>query len=170
MHTALLAPGFVCLYRSYQQGFNMRKLLLIGILSILGFCNSMAVAAQASQALGVCMADSLTGKERKQLAQWIFFAMSAHPEISVYAKISDADREESHKTVGQLITRLLTENCPDQTKQAIKEGGSLAMQSAFEVVGAVAMQELMANQQVNVSIAGFEKYLDEEKLNALGAN
>lgn len=42
------------------------------------------------------------------------------------------------------------------------------MQKAFELVGRVAMQEIMTNQNVAIAISGFEKNMDKEKFNALG--
>lgn len=54
---------------------------------------------------------------------------------------------------------------PCQT--ALKEEGSMAMETAFRLLGKVAMQELTTNQDVAASMAGFEKYLDQEKSSIL---
>ena len=126
-----------------------------------------ATAGQASNALGVCMADSLTGKERKKLAQWIFFGMSSHPEMKPFSSVTEATRNKTDQSIGKLITRLLTEDCPTKAKFAIKKESSMALQSAFELVGRVAMQELMTNKDVTISMSGFEKYMDKDKLSSL---
>ena len=63
--------------------------------------------------------------------------------------------------------RLLAEDCPEKTKKALKEDGSIAIENAFRLVGEVAMQELMTNQNVSMSIANFEKYVDKKKLGFL---
>ncbi|WP_016955330.1 hypothetical protein [Catenovulum agarivorans] len=118
----------------------------------------------ATQQLGTCLVDSLNGRERKDLAKWIFFAMSAHPEIMPFSKITDKDHDSSNQFVGGLITRLLTSDCPAQAKAALKESGSLAIEGAFRLVGEVAMQELMSNQNVSQTIGAFEKYLDQAKI------
>ena len=147
----------------------MKKYLLL-ITLLAGFSTSTTVVAgQASAALGACMVDALTGKERKQLAQWIFFGMSAHPEIKAYSKITPANRNNTDQTIGHLITRLLTQDCPAETVKAMEKESNLAMQSAFELVGRVAMQELMTSQDVNLAMAGFEKYMDKEKFEALNS-
>lgn len=143
------------------------KLFLVVIL-IAGFAVTDSQAGQATNELGVCLTDSLNGKERKALARWIFFAIAAHPEMSPYSRISETSRDNSHQLVGTLVTRLMTEDCPVRTKAAVQKSGSAAIESAFSLVGQVAMQELMNNQDVTTSISGFEKYLDKEKLNALG--
>ena len=90
--------------------------------------------------------------------------MSAHPEIRPYLKASDQTKEEINKFIGKLFTRLLADDCPKQTKAALKEDGNMAMKDAFGLIGRVAMHELMTNQDVVATMAGFEKYLDKERL------
>lgn len=118
----------------------------------------------ADSALGSCMTDSMTGKERKEVAQWIFFAIAAHPDIKEYSKVSEPVKRSSDEHVASLVTRLLTEDCVAQAKSAYKKDGQAAIVGAFEVVGRVAMQELMINQDVSSSIGSYAKYLDREKL------
>ena len=113
------------------------------------------------------MVDSLNGRERKKLAQWIFFAMSVHPEIEKFSKVTPEKQDEIDRYIGQLITRLLSEDCEKQAKVAISKEGQQALGSSFELVGRVAMEELMANKKVTTSITGYAKYLDKSKLDAL---
>ena len=135
-------------------------IVLIAVLS----CSKVAMASPSSEALGACMADALTGKERKNLAQWIFFAIAAHPEIRRFANVSTQDQTQIDQYTGQLITRLLTEDCAPQVRVALQKDGNEALNSAFETVGKVAMQELMTDKDVNASISGYAKYLDEQKV------
>ena len=144
--------------------------LILAVFLFTGFFRlPHAIAGPASDALGTCMVDSLSGKERKQLAKWIFFAMSAHPEITAYSKVTQQVRTENDKAVGQLITRLLVDDCPDQAKQALRNESSVALQNAFELVGRVAMQELMTDRNVATAISRFERYADKQKINELGS-
>lgn len=124
-------------------------------------------ASPAGESLGTCMVDALTGKERKQLAQWIFFAMAAHPDITEFSKVSVEAQSKTNEYVGKLVTRLLTENCSEQVKAAAKEDAQTAITGAFELVGKVAMQELMSNKEVVASISGYAKFVDQEKLGAI---
>ncbi len=123
----------------------------------------VAQAGTEAQQLGVCLTDSLDGKERKSLAKWIFFGMSTHSTIEQYSSISAADIENSDRYVGFLITRLLTEDCPEQAKSAFEEGGTGGLEYAFRIVGRVAMQEIMTEPKVTQSLGAFEKYLDRER-------
>ena len=119
-----------------------------------------------SNKLGNCMIDTLNGKERKSLAKWIFLAISSHPEINVYSKASAEDIQNSDEYVGKLITRLLTVDCPAELTLANK-ADPLAIKKAFELVGRVAMQELMSNQATMKALTNYAKYTDQEKISAL---
>jgi hypothetical protein len=126
----------------------------------------ISLAGSAAESMGTCMTDSMTGKERKQTAQWAFFSIAAHPEVKEFSKITADAQRNANEFFGKLVTRLITENCPVQTKKAMEEEGSEAMKEAFGLVGKVAMEELMTNNDVAASLSGFEKFLDKEKINA----
>ena len=119
------------------------------------------------RSLGICMVDSMTGKERKQIAQWLFFSIAVHPDMKEFSRVTENAQKKADEFVGKLFTRLLTENCPAQAKQAMKERTSAAMGDAFGLVGKMAMQELMTNKDVTDSISGFEKFIDKEKIDSL---
>ncbi len=144
----------------------MKKRML---LFVLAFCSCMFFAVPSSadtQALGTCLIDSLTGKERKQLAKWIFFAIAAHPEMSSFTNITVEERLNTDRMVGQLVTRLLVDDCAEETKAAQK-ANPLAIQQAFQLVGQVAMQELMTNEDVRTAISSYASYADQSKINSL---
>ena len=123
-------------------------------------------AQNSTQVLSQCLADTTSGKDRKDLARWVFFALAAHPDIKQFTSPAAAVAEEdAHKSMAQLFTRLITESCMDQTQSAVKEGGAKAIESAFQTLGQLAMQELMTNPEVTSSMSRFEKQLDQSKLN-----
>lgn len=137
------------------------------ILSLfLAFFSLATYAGPQSVALGTCLADNTTGKERKELARWVFIAMSAHPDIHKLSNVSDQARDEANQGMAALVTRLLAENCAPQAKSALQSEGAEGLQSSFTVLGQLAMQELMSNPNVSASITEYAKYLDQQKLNA----
>src|SRR5262245_1310891 len=78
-----------------------------------------AQAEQSLNALKTCLADSTSGKDRKDLAKWIFLAMAAHPEMKQHANAGTATAaDESSKTIAALVTRLLTDSCANEIKAA----------------------------------------------------
>jgi hypothetical protein len=141
----------------------MLRLLLLAALTALSF----AATAQTPIAdLSSCLADNTSGKDRKDLAKWVFLAMASHPEIRQYASAdAAAGSPDTHKATAALFTRLLADDCARQTQAAVKDGGAVAIQGAFQSLGQLAMQELMSNKDVAASMGAFEKYLDKDKLN-----
>ena len=125
-----------------------------------------AIAGPDAVVLTSCLSDSTSGKDRKDLAKWVFAAMSTHPEIREFANVADKVRDQTSNTMGVLVTRLLSEDCARQTQAAIKNEGATAMQTAFRALGGLAMQELMSNPDVSASFSTFEKYMDRKKIEA----
>lgn len=130
---------------------------------------SPAIAGPFADALGTCLSDNTTGKERKDMARWIYVGMSAHPDMQPLSKVTDANREELDRMVATIFTRLVTENCRAQAKLAVDKEGSASFQTAFGAMGKLAMQELMTNQEVNASFMRYTKYMDSNKINAVFA-
>lgn len=122
----------------------------------------------AAEEFAICLTDSLTGKERKKILTWVFFSISSHPELIAFTKITDQDRDNINQFIGHLITRLYTVDCVEEARAANKESGSFALEYAFGIVGQVAMQEFTSHPEVALSLAGIEKYIDNQKVsNAL---
>lgn len=122
-------------------------------------------ASPNTDALVKCLSDNTSGKDRKDLARWVFVAMAAHPEIAVVAKASPKDVEEAQRTTGVLVTRLIADQCPNQMSAVVQTDGSEGARIAFEYLGKLAMQELTSNQEVKAALGGFERYTDQEKIN-----
>jgi len=145
----------------------MKKLTQVALLTV-GLISSMPVLAASSptNAFSTCMVDSLTGKERKDLAKWIFLSMTAHPDIKPFSSATPAEIKSSDQSIGKLITRLLTVDCPTQLIAANK-ANPRAVQNAFKLVGQVAMQELMTNEATMKALTNYAKYTDQAKINKL---
>jgi hypothetical protein len=145
----------------------MKRHMLLCVILATSLLPISAYCGEAAEELGVCLSDSLTGKERKTLARWIFIGMAAHPEMKPYTNVPDQAVDEIDQLVGELVTRLMTSDCPQQARKAVKDEGSAAIEYAFGLVGQVAMQELMMNQEVSQTLGAFEKYLDQEAIQSL---
>ena len=122
-------------------------------------------ASQEVQQFGVCLTDSMNGKERKMLAKWIFFGMSSHSTVKHYVNISEHDREQVNRSMGVLFTRLIAEDCPNEAKASSDAMGvKQAFFEAFKIAGATASRELTAEPEVNMSLNAFEEFVDNEKI------
>ena len=117
--------------------------------------------------LGQCLADNTTGKDRKNLVEWIYVAISAHPLLKPLSKVEDADVDRTTRAAADLMTRLLTESCVNEVRAQIKAGNSQAVKEAFGYLGQVAMQGLMTDSQVQATMGRLEHYLDAKKLQSV---
>jgi hypothetical protein len=131
-------------------------------------CVAMGVHAGVyTDDLSKCLVESTTKDDRLSLIRWIFTAMSKHPAVSSLTKVTESDLDKANAATGALFMKLLTQTCVDTTKKALKYEGGAAIQLSFQVLGQVAMGDMMSDPSVGVAIAGLEKFVDEEKLKAL---
>ena len=130
------------------------------------FASAGVHAGPQSDELTRCFANSTTGKDRTDLARWVFVGMASHPDMAAVTSISPATRESASKAIGTLFTRLVAESCAVETKAAVQAEGQKALRSGFEVLGRLAMQELMANPNVAAAFSAPEKYIDRAKVTA----
>jgi hypothetical protein len=150
----------------------MKKITAALLAIVIGsaITTSSAIAGPAADELGTCLSDNTTGKERKDLARWIFVGMSAHPDMQGLSNVTDANREGLDRMMATIVTRLMTENCRSQAKLAMEKEGAASFQSAFGAIGKLAMQELMSNPKVNSSFSNYSKYIDSNKINSVFSN
>lgn len=78
-----------------------------------------------------------------------------------------SDVEPANKATADLYVTLLTEQCRKEANMAFKAYGTAAIGKAFEVLGSLAMQELMANKDAQEAMGAFEKYVDTAKVQAV---
>ena len=149
------------------------KNFLVAIAAVVvsvGLPSSSAVAGPTTDALSACLADNTTGRDRKELARWVFVGMASHPEIRSLANVTQADRDGLDKAVASTVMRLMTESCRAEGRSALERDGSVAFQAAFAIIGKLAMQELMSNPDVNSSFSRYAKYVDQKKLTSALTN
>jgi len=92
--------------------------------------------------------------------------MAAHPEMKPYSNIPVDIRADTDKYMAMLVMRLLVDDCASQLKIAQKTDPT-SLQKAFELVGQVAMQEIMTHPDVTSAIGSYGRYLDQERIHAV---
>lgn len=142
---------------------SFRSLALVGAL-LLG--SPAVMAGPAVDALGQCLSDSTTGRDRKDLVKWIFVGIAAHPEIQPIAKVDEATTESAQREAGKLISRLIGTACLKEVRAAVDAEGPAGAKQAFEFLGKIAMQELMSNASVGAAVSGFERFIDKAAVEA----
>lgn len=131
---------------------------------------STAHAGVYSDDMGKCLVSATSQADKTDLVRWIFATAALHPEVASIASVSQEQRERMDRDIAALFERLVTEDCRNEAREAIRyEGVNTAFESSFALLGKVAMQELMTNPEVNAGFEGFTKHLDEQKFETLGS-
>lgn len=139
----------------------------VAALLALGAPASFAQAGVYSDDLAKCLVKSSSPADQATLVVWVFAAVSAHPAVQPYAKVTDAQRDDVNKQGAKLFERLLTVDCRAETVAALKYEGPSSMESSFRVLGEVAMRSLMSEPKVQASISGLGRDVDQSKIDAL---
>jgi hypothetical protein len=141
----------------------MRPLVLAPLLLLL----SLPVQAQqAEDALANCFVENTTGRDRKDLAKWVFVAMGAHPDMKTMANISSATSDDAARAAGRVFTRLIAETCVKEARAAFRADDPTAFASAFSALGMIAMQEIMSHKDVDSGLEVIQRFIDTSKINA----
>jgi hypothetical protein len=136
-----------------------RTLLVIALLAAPLLCQ-----AQAPVVLGTCIVENITEKDRNELGQWVFLSMAAHPETKQFSNIQPEAREEVFRAVGVMFTRLMTNDCAKQVRQAAITGGPPVVPSAIQFLTQIGVQELMRNREVLGTLSTFSRFADKERI------
>jgi hypothetical protein len=139
-----------------------------GIALALGPVAAPPVAAgPAVDALSSCLVMNTSGADRVLLMRWVLFAFSAHPQAGQSVTVDPAQLAVIDQDLATLFMALLTERCQNETRAAFQAEGGAAFEGAFAILGQVAAQELSLAPEVNATMTGFLKYVDEAKLTAV---
>lgn len=130
--------------------------------------SSTAHAGLYTDDLARCLVDSTSKDDRMALVRWMFVAAAAHPAVASIAKVSPKERDEADKKLATLFMRLLTDTCKDKAQKAIAtDGGAVAIQQSFAVLGQVAARDLFSSPEVAQSMTNLDKYVDKKALESL---
>src|SRR4029078_10276551 len=95
-----------------------------------------------------CLVRAARTDDRVLLLQWMFAALSLHPAVQPMVSVKSDQRDVSTKKAGVIFSRLLKENCRQESVAALKNEGNSAIGVAFGVLGQVASRDLMSNPNV----------------------
>ena len=134
---------------------------------LLNISNKPIFAGPFGDEMAKCLVTSTSNRDRTKLVKWIFRVYGEHPEVSYMVNLSDREKKVIDKDIADIFTRLLSEDCIDETKKALDYEGEDVMTTAFEVLGEVASNGFIANPNVERSIGEFVEYVDFDKLDYL---
>lgn len=147
----------------------MNKLLPSLCLAASALCLSPAAQAGVySDDLSRCLVNATSAKDKTDLIRWMFANAALHPQVATISSVSTEQRVRINRNTATLIQRLLTQNCRKPTQNVFKYESKNAFESSFQVLGQVAMRELMSDPKVGNGFGDFAQYLDEAKMRELG--
>jgi hypothetical protein len=132
-------------------------------LLLLGLSSAGANAGEHQEKLASCLIKSTTTEDRNALVQWMFVAMSAHPLTSELATVPQSKREATTTRATRLFEKLMTETCGAETMDTIRFEGTESLSKAFETLGNLAMEGLMADPGVSKAITDMAAGMDQSK-------
>ncbi len=143
------------------------RILAVSLTLFTAFPAGSALAGPATDALATCLVKAVSNEDRVVLMQWIFSTMARHPGVAQLSNITPEQRVDINRNGGALFTRLLTADCTLETRKAVLDDGQNALSSAFNVLGGTAMDGLMADPAVQVSLGDLADYIDQNRLKAV---
>jgi hypothetical protein len=123
----------------------------------------VAVPAQAgnyADAMGRCLLDRASQKDKSDLMRWMFANAALHPDVAGLTSIAPDVRQQIDRTAGTLIQRLVFENCRAESSAALRNEGPAAMQQAFQMLAQLIGDSLVANPAVGQGSANVLRYMD----------
>jgi hypothetical protein len=125
-------------------------------------CTPVTASADLhSDDLSRCLLNATTNDDKLALMRWLFIQMAYHPVVADIARTTPESIQAVDTRMARLFERLLAVDCRNQSIQAVKYGGNDPLGPSFEVLGKVAMTELMNDDKVNAGLSGFTQYLNE---------
>ena len=148
----------------------IRKILYIFtvLTFFLNISNQPTFAGLFEDELTKCLVTSTNNRDTTKLIKWFFKVYSDHPEVSYMVDLSDREKKVIDKEMADLFTRLLSEDCLDESKKAQKYEGDIVFFNAFQILGQTAAQGFNNNPDVMKSINKFVELIEYEKLDYLG--
>ena len=147
-----------------------RKIIYVftALTFLLNISNQPTFAGPFGDEMAKCLVTSTTKRDRTKLIKWIFRVYGDHPEVTYMIDLSDREKNVIDKDIAIIFTRLLSEDCIDETKKALDYEGENVMFNAFRILGQTAAQGFNNNPDIMKSINKFVELIDYEKLDYLG--
>jgi hypothetical protein len=140
----------------------LKRILLSGALAA-----AFAAPAHAglyADDLSRCLVEKSTPEDKNALIRWVIAITTLHPAVRPIAQVDAEARAGANTQTARIFERLLTQQCLDQTRQAVRYEGAAAIQSGFQTLGQVAMVELFADPGVAAALGELDKVIDAQKL------
>ena len=101
-----------------------------------------------------------TTQEKTDLVRWIYVTMSFHPQLMDLSNLTADNVEMVNIRVADYMTNVFAYKCNEELILAMDYEGEESVYYAFELLGEIAMTELMEDQGVSAASELFIDYID----------
>jgi len=142
------------------QSYQCCCALIICFILNLALFPSKLLSGPATDRLSVCIVEHTSQEDIISLVRWIFIAVAAHPDVNDLSDFSDIAETKADVEVARIFQKLMTKDCVEEVKTALIIDGDVAIEASFTILGKVATESLMDNQNVIERTQGFIPYVD----------
>ncbi len=136
------------------------KFLLIVFLSF----NFNISAGPFTDDFSRCLITKTTSQEKTDLVRWIYVTISFHPQLAEMSNLSSEDVEMVNIRIADYMTNVFAYKCNRELIEAIKYEGEDSVVATFELLGEIAITEIMNDEGVAMASEFFTQYLDQSIL------
>ena len=137
----------------------MKKITSYLFIILISF-NINSFAGPFTDDFAKCLVTKTTAQEKTDLVKWIYVTISFHPQLSQMSNLTAEDVEMANIRVADYMTNVFAYKCNDELNQAVKYEGEESVFYAFELLGELAMGELMQDQGVTAASELFIQYIE----------
>jgi len=125
---------------------------------------AVETAAEAQQALGDCLVDSVSEDDNRALVRWIFAMLARHPDVKPLSAINAVQDEKIVRDASAVFETLMADKCATQLRAAVRKSGTDAVGKSFERLGETAMGALLQDPNVMAGVSELMKYADTARI------
>jgi len=140
------------------------KPIVATLLMLAATCGASAHAGTAGKELSECLKTSATPDDRRILVQWIFSAMSVHPDLQAMTRLDAPQRARLETQAAAIFERLIAVDCTVPARQTIVAEGSEGFGNAFETLGELAMGGVVENPDVRAGMSRLAEQIDSARI------
>lgn len=131
--------------------------------SVLG-AGQVVWAGQYVDQLSQCLVSATSEQDRSTVVQWMFVALSAHPDLKGFSNVSPEQKDQLDRKLAAVLQTTIADKCQAQTKAVIQNEGIQAVGESFQALGQITGKAILNDPAVNTQLRGAIRYIDLNKL------
>lgn len=121
-------------------------------------------AGQYVDQLSQCLVNATSEQDRSTVVQWMFVALSAHPDLKGFSNVSPEQKDQLDRKLAVVLQNTIADKCQAQTKAVIQNEGIQAVGESFQSLGQITGKAILNDPAVNAQLRGAIRYIDLNKL------